>query len=344
MWNPALVAGRPFVMGFALAGCATATLGSTAVLAQSAHAAANAGATFEVPAWAFPAPGTPAAAAPLDSVTLLHVPRSKAGFTQKRTRELFAVVDWRPETHPAMPGIVEHGRKPAVFACGYCHYPDGSGRPENATLAGLPVEYFVQQVADMRSRVRRSASQVPFRPFESMRAIADSVSDAEVLEAARYFASVRPGKRSRVIEATNVPRTIPGVGLYSPAPEAGVEPLGHRLIELTPNLVSHELRDPATEYVTYVPRGSIARGRALAMGDAHRGVKGCTTCHGPQLRGVGLVPPLAGRAPSAILRQLLAFRTGARASAAGTPMREMAATLSLDDMIAAAAFAGSLRP
>ena len=65
---------------------------------------------------------------------------------------------------------------------------------------------------------------------------------------------------------------------------------------------------------------------------------------GPSLRGVGLVPPLAGRSPSYILRQLVGFHTGARATPASAPMQEVAAKLSIDDMVAAAAYAGSRRP
>jgi cytochrome c553 len=56
------------------------------------------------------------------------------------------------------------------------------------------------------------------------------------------------------------------------------------------------------------------------------------------------VPPIAGRSPSYLLRQLFAFRTGTRASAAGAPMRDLAAKLDLDDMIAAAAYAATLAP
>jgi cytochrome c553 len=47
------------------------------------------------------------------------------------------------------------------------------------------------------------------------------------------------------------------------------------------------------EYVAYVPRGSIARGRTLAVGD-RAGVKGCTSCHGADLRGVQLCRRLRG--------------------------------------------------
>jgi cytochrome c553 len=45
-----------------------------------------------------------------------------------------------------------------------------------------------------------------------------------------------------------------------------------------------------------------------------------------------------------MLRQLIAFRTGARDTPASAPMREVAATLSIEDMVAAAAYAGSRAP
>ena len=90
-------------------------------------------------------------------------------------------------------------------------------------------------------------------------------------------------------------------------------------------------------YTTYVPRGSIERGHALA-------IKLCASCHGEDLRGIGPTPPIAGRSPSYVLRQLFAFKTGTRSSTAGAPMRMAASTLSLDDMIAAAAYAGTLKP
>ena len=98
------------------------------------------------------------------------------------------------------------------------------------------------------------------------------------------------------------------------------------------------------EYVAYVPRGSIARGRTLAIGDARRGVQGCASCHGADLRGVKLVPALAGRSPSYLLRQLIAFRTGARDGATSAPMRALVATMTIDDMVAASAYAGSRAP
>jgi len=70
----------------------------------------------------------------------------------------------------------------------------------------------------------------------------------------------------------------------------------------------------------------------------------CASCHGADLRGVGLVPPIAGRSPTYLLRQLVAFRTGARNTPEGAPMKPVADQLVLKDMIAVAAYAGSVQP
>ena len=314
--------------------------------AQSPHAAPANGAPFEVPAWAFPVLGTATApqATGTDTSVVATVPTSHASFSVGRTRNRFDVADWNPATHRAAPPIVMHGRKPAVMACGFCHLADGRGRPENAMVAGLPVDYFVQQVKDMRTRARRSASPVPFPSAAAMEAIADSVTDAELVEAARYFARVRARRESRVIESDSVPKFMPLNGLSTLLPGGGREPLGDRLVEAALDLRRHELHDPMAEYVAYVPRGSIARGRRLAVGDVRRGVKGCTSCHGADLHGVQLVPPIAGRSPSYLLRQLIAFRTGARNGATSAPMRDVVATMTIDDMVAAAAYAGSRAP
>src|SRR6185503_1894904 len=141
-----------------------------------------------------------------------------------------------------------------------------------------------------------------------------------------------------------IPRLRPGVGLYFRATEGGDEPLGQRLVEVATDAERHELRDARAEYIAYVPPGSIARGKTLATRGVAGVVQPCTSCHGPRLRGVGPVPPIAGRSPSYLLRQLLGFAAGARSSAEAAPMRAIASSLKLDDMIGAAAYAGSLAP
>jgi cytochrome c553 len=318
-------------------------LSVTATQAQTPHANA---APFEVPAWAFPVLGSAKApnATGTDTNVVATVSTSHAKFSVGRTRDRFDVADWNPATHRAAPPVVLHGRRPAVMACGFCHLADGRGRPENAMVAGLPAEYFIEQVKDMRTGARHSASPVPYPPGVAMKVIADSVTDPELAEAARYFSRVRARRASRVVEADSIPRFMPLNGLSTLLPGSDREPLDGRLVEVAVDLRRHELHDPMAEYVAYVPRGSVARGRALSAGDARRGVKGCASCHGADLRGVKLVPPLAGRSPSYLLRQLIAFRTGARNTPASAPMREVAGTLTIEDMVAAAAYAGSRAP
>ena len=125
-------------------------------------------------------------------------------------------------------------------------------------------------------------------------------------------------------------------------PGGGHEPLGTRLLEFAPDAGRHENRDDDMVYLAYVPPGSLRRGKALADTGASGPATACVACHGSTLQGVGLVPRLAGRSPTYLLRQLLAFKTGARAGAAGQPMVEVAAKLDLGAMIDAAAYAASL--
>ena len=105
-----------------------------------------------------------------------------------------------------MPEIVAKGRRPAVNACGYCHTPGGQGRPENASLAGLPAPYIVQQVADFKSGARRSACPDSYVPTALMIDVATHPTAAEVTSAATCFSQQRPilteprvclGRRSR---------------------------------------------------------------------------------------------------------------------------------------------------
>ena len=302
---------------------------------------------FVVPSWLFPIPppATPPTADALEAPAPLHVPGSAVTFTLAQTRDLFAPPDWFPAEHAPMPTAVASGRRPAAYACGFCHLPDGRGRPENATVAGLPAEYIVQQVRDFASHTRVSAwTGTPYRPTVLMQQSAEAVTDADLASAAAYFAA-QPlrARRAEVIEAKTIPRMRIAAWLYVLDADGGEEPLGERLIEAATDFGRHELRDPNTHYVAYVPPGSLDRGVAIAT-VARGSTPACIGCHGPDLRGVGLVPPLAGRSPTYLLRQLVAFRTGARASVAGAPMQPVVESLELGDMIAVAAYAGSLPP
>jgi cytochrome c553 len=301
---------------------------------------------FAVPAWPYPGnPVSPGATAPPpDATTTLRLPGSDQSFTLAQVRDLFAPPDWYPNRHPPMPDIVALGRRPAVYACGFCHLPDGQGRPENAALAGLPAPYIEAQVADFRSGARRSAWHGKYLPTDLMRASAESATDAEVASAAEYFSRLRLTRRVEVVESTLIPRVVASAWVYVMAGAEDNEILGQRIIEVAIDHARHELRDSVSGYRAYVPQGSIARGLTIAQSGQDGPALACAACHGTDLRGVGVVPPLAGRSPTYIVRQLLAFRTGSRSAAAGAPMMPVAAQLNVDDMIAAAAYAASLEP
>jgi cytochrome c553 len=157
------------------------------------------------PPWAFVV-NPPGLAAAADDGTPHRVPGSERAFTLTQIRDLFAVPDWHPGDHPPMPEIVAHGRRPAVLACGYCHLPNGLGRPENSSLAGLPAEYIVQQVKDFQSGARRS-SEARSLPVNFMISTASAVSDEELRVAAAYFAALEPQPWIRVVETPTVPKT-----------------------------------------------------------------------------------------------------------------------------------------
>ena len=304
-------------------------------LASTAASAQLSG--FGVPEWLFPLnPPLAANPQPPDDVKLIHHPNSVAAFTRAQLLNLFSVPDWHPASHQPMPEIVSHGRAPDVFACGFCHMPGGQGRPENASLSGLPAQYIIQQVMDMKSGARRE-SLTGYGPSDKMVHIAESVSVQELAVAADYFAAQPMTKRTRVVETAVVPKMHVVGWIYALDAGGGTEPLGERLLEMTRDPELHEQRADGQLYIAYAPVGSISRGKSYAR-------LTCVTCHGERLQGVGLIPPLAGRSPTYILRQLVAFKTGARSTAAGVPMKTVVAGMKIDNMIDVAAYAASLQP
>jgi cytochrome c553 len=299
----------------------------------------------EVPAWAFPInPPEPAAPAPFDRIEPLHMANSKVAYTEAQLNDLFAAPDWHPDSHAPMPEVVSHGNPPDVYACGYCHTPTGQGRPENASLAGLPTQYIIQQSADFKSGARRSAWSEPYRPSARMIQVATHASADEVAAAAQYFSVQHLGPRVKVLERSHVPKTHVVGWVYVADGGGAEELLGERLLELAPDAQLHERRADDMRYIAYVPLGSIGRGRSIVSSGEGAPTMACVTCHGENLQGMGLIPPLAGRSPTYILRQLLAFKTGARAGATGQPMQAVVANLQIRSMIDVAAYAASLQP
>jgi cytochrome c553 len=307
-------------------------------LAQATNASSSA-ASF--PAWAYP--WAPDFKPPPDDGKPTHVPDSTVSYTIAQERDLFVAPDWHPNDHPAMPDIIAHGRKPDVRACGSCHRVEGTGGPENASLAGLSAAYIIQQMADYKNGLRKFSG--PQRsPVLLMTAIAKAASDAEVEAAAAYFSSLKPKPIIKVVETDMVPVTQLARVLYATVRDGGTEPIGQRIVEVPVDLEQFEHRDSRSQFVAYVPKGSIAKGEALAKTGSAGTTTACATCHGEGLKGLDAVPRIAGRSPSYIVRQLYDFQQHSRQGSVAALMVPVVEKLSHEDMISLAAYLASLSP
>jgi cytochrome c553 len=266
------------------------------------------------------------------------LPGSAASYTLKELERLDVAVDWYPDQHAPMPRIVRDGSANGGFACGSCHLATGMGHPESGDIQGLTPAYFIQTMEDYRTGVRKD----PIR----MTAISKATSPEDVREAAAYFASLKPVVGwSKVEERAMVPKTYLGQGrmrfIDKDAP--GMEPIGNRIIVLPEDPLRAIQRDPRSGagFISYVPPGSLARGKDLAAGGAGKTLD-CTICHGEGLTGSGDVPRIANVHPIYLVRQLYNFQTGANNSAGAQLMKRVVAKLTDEDIVALAAYAGSL--
>jgi cytochrome c553 len=297
------------------------------------------------PPWAYtvnppPAPGAKPAPPAADAAPR-SVPGSSVSFTSAQTRDAYNPPDWFPDAHPPMPPSVAHGRPKEMRACGFCHLVNGQGRPENASLAGLPAAYIIQQMADFKKGDRKSA-EPRMGPPNAMIQDAKAATDEDITSAAAYFSSFPYKKWIRVVEAKDVPKTRIAGSMHVPAND-GTEPLGQRIIELPEDLPRTELRDGSSGFVAYVPVGSIAKGESLVKTGGGKTIA-CGTCHGADLKGLGPVPPLAGRSPSYTVRQMFDMQQGVRKGAWSALMKAAVEKLTIDDMIAIAAYTASREP
>ena len=290
--------------------------------------------------WAYPlGPGAP----PLEPNKAYELPGSSVTFTGTQVRDAFNVADWQPGDHPPMPGIVKNGKQTDVRACGYCHMPNGQGRPENAALAGLPAVYIQQQIADWKSGARKS-SEPRMGPPAAMLAIGKAVPDEDTKIAAEYFASMKFKPWIRVVETESVPKTGVAGGMLVAAQPPSTEPIGQRIIEMPENLEHTELRDPRSGFVAYVPVGSIRKGEALVMTGSGGKTVQCGICHGADLKGLGAVPALAGRSPSYVVRQLWDMKAGNRNGPWTQLMKQVVNNLTIEDLVNIAAYTSSRTP
>jgi cytochrome c553 len=171
--------------GVLLAGSIATVATSAVAQTRDTGVALSASARRAPPAWAYPVNPPEFKPAPDDGSTR-RVPDSSAGFTLGQLRDLFSAPDWHPGDHPPLPEVVARGRKPDVFACGFCHRADGPGGPENASLAGLPAIYIVQQMADFASGARAGAGA------QLMKEPVARLSMEDIVSIAAYLATRAP--------------------------------------------------------------------------------------------------------------------------------------------------------
>jgi cytochrome c553 len=243
-------------------------------------------------------------------------------------------IDWFPKSHPQAPAVVLHAGGKDGYPCGYCHLPDGRGRPENARLQGLPADYIIEQVQAFASGARRAA--VPYIPTSLMAQVAHVVRPADLQAAAAYFSQFEPRSHTQIVEAATIPAALVWHFVYR-FDGSKHEALGQRIVEGPVDDERFELRDPETRYIAYVPEGAVARGRAIAEHGASGG-PACVSCHGQALIGI------AGASPSFLARQLMDFRAKARNDPGAAPMQGVAGRLTDAQIIDAAAYVGSRRP
>ena len=146
---------------------------------------------------------------------------------------------------------------------------------------------------------------------------------------------------TRVVETNMVPKTRIAGNLFLATGYTRTEPIGGRIIEVPENEEQAETyRNPHSGFIAYVPVGSIKKGKDLVTTGGmkivgNKIVQGkttaCGTCHGLDLMGVADVPPIAGRSPSYMVRQMWDMQQGTRNGASAQLMKLVVANLTPED-------------
>ena len=104
------------------------------------------------------------------------------------------------------------------------------------------------------------------------------------------------------------------------------------------------MSSPHARKLEFVPPGSVKAGETLVMTGGNGKTQACGTCHGPDMKGTAIAPPLAGRHPGYMARQLYDFQVGARNGDMAVMMKPSVEKLTEDDLIAITAYLASLAP
>jgi cytochrome c553 len=175
--------------------------------------------------------------------------------------------------------------------------------------------------------------------------IAQALTDADVQSAAAYFSALPARAWVLVVETDMVPKTyVNPSNMRLALPNGGSEPIGNRIVELANDEAAAIARDPRSGFVAYVPNGSIVKGEALVTNGSAGKTTPCGVCHGPTLRGTTIAPPIAGRHANYLVRQLYFFQDGERTGGQAAMMQPVVQKLTIDDLVAIAAYLASREP
>ena len=211
------------------------------------------------------------------------------------------------------------------------------GRPENASLAGLPRQYIVQQMAAFKSGARKS-SEAKSLPANNMIALSVHTDDKDVGAAADYFSALKPKHWIRVVETADRPQNS------RCRMDAGSQRAHRQRTHRQPH--HRDARKPRAHrtprrhlgFIAYVPPGSLKRGKILVDNGGDGRTMPCALCHGSDLRGQSDAPSIAGRSPSYIVRQLYDLQIASRGGASADQMQLPVMKLTMDDIVSIAAY------
>ena len=237
---------------------------------------------------------------------------------------------------PRMPEVVAKGKP---LPCMQCHLANGGSHPESAAIAGMSVNYIIEQVHAFRDGERLDTRT------GRMVLAAKALSEKELKEAAEYYSAIGPERQKwlKTVVGTEVPKgpaPFGGGGFRYHAPDGGTEPLpAGMVIEVAENDDLVRARDQIDGgFVQYVHAEDLALGEKVASTGA------CATCHGADYKGAGDVPRLAGQHSLYLIRQLKDMQTGARKDKNVALMKPALAHLPDREIVAVSAYLASKRP
>ena len=221
---------------------------------------------------------------------------------------------------------------------------NGQGVVGVPDIGGLPAPYIVEQVKAFRTGTRTSAE--PGRvATKAMIDVAKAWSDEDIKAAARYFASLPRRTPMKVVQSDVAPimKMERWGWTYVDPSNRGSHNLHGSVAEAPESLAKVFMGDLSNRQVVYVSRQTLDEGEALVR-TGGQGGQPCAACHGADLRGTPVAPPLAGRDPGYLARQLWDIRAGARSGPAVAAMQGPARGLSPHDITAIAGYLASRTP